>query len=175
MEDLLENLIKKQKEYEEKIDIFINNTRSKYYKPDLNKIKSEKIKITSKDDMFLEMYHNKKYLNYDNMYNINISYSISDDIIKDIKHILSQLCINFLNDDQFIVSKNKVHNYFKHNDKIMIYNALEKNIFSQLDFRKQIWKIEEEFGELSKYYKKEITIQFHEEEDYNLIWMVVMI
>ena len=124
-----------------------------------------------------------------NINNLNICNNFSNNIIRDINNILSGLNKlsksdnYYLHDDKFkIVKKEKKSNYFNpsNDNEILLYNSIDKTTYQQSEFRKQIWKIEEEIKEKINEYAKNnneytVNIDFYDDSKYEMVWILCKI
>jgi hypothetical protein len=179
-ENILNNLKKIQKKYENEFNIMKINNNKKFFVP-IYKINKNKVHIKSYDDMYLEMYFKSKYLDINIMNNINIDTINTGNIINDINFLMNKIDINFLHDNKFKICKYntiKINNYFnpKDTNEIILYNSIDKTTYQQSEFRKQIWKIENIIKtEYNNIYNKNINISFYDDEKYDMVWIIITI
>lgn len=151
--------------------------KKKYFK--LSPYSDNKLNITSYDDMYDILYIKNKYLNKDVYKHINKEVSVSNNIINDLIKLLKNIFdINYFDDNEFkYVTKQNDLDYL--NPKIgeyIIYNSLKKNTFQQSDFRKNLYAFEEKIKEyLLIKFNYNIKVNFFEDEEYKLVWMIVEI
>ena len=151
--------------------------KKKYFK--LSPYSDNKLNITSYDDMYDLLYIKNKYLNKDVYKHINKEVYVSDNIINDVIKLLKvNFDISYFDDSEFkYVTKHNDLNYL--NPKLydyIIYNSLKKNTFQQSDFRKKLYTFEEKIKEyllIKNNYN--IKVNFFEDEEYKLVWIIVEI
>jgi hypothetical protein len=178
MQDTINNFIKIQEKYKNNVSEIDKNLKSKYFIPKYD-INQNKINIKCFDDMYPEMYFKSKYLDNSYINKLNMSYDYTNDVIRDVKCILNKINIIFLHDNKFKISKSeKKSNYFNPLDEnqIILYNSIDKTTYQQSEFRKQIWKIEEEINEYTKLNNHySINIDFYNDEKYEMVWILCKI
>jgi hypothetical protein len=174
----MDTLLNIRETYKNKIDNISLQLKKNYFKY-VDTTKPEKIKLKSYDDMFIEMYYKKKYTNFD-MCNLNIDFDISGDIIKDIKILLKKIDKLFLHDSDFKISKyTDKNNYFtpSNENEIYLYNSIDIETYTQTEFRKQLYKLEEHLKNLKYKYTNitDIIYQFYEDDKYDMCWFIIKI
>ncbi len=170
-----------QETYKQRVNKIKTNVAKKFFVYPKN-IKSNlsSVKITSYDDMFMEMYFKPKYFNKDIYSKINIQYPNSGNMIKDVTYILSKIDVNFLHDNKFkVVLDNKTTHYFTPKDgEIIMYNSFNKSTFKQKDFTSQVKEVADILDDhYTSIYKKTFEITFYEEDGdkYDLMWIILKI
>lgn len=168
-----DNIINKYKQNIDKINL---DMKKKYFKIDNINNSKNKIKITSYDDMYDVLYVKNKYFDTTLYKKINQEIIKSTNIINDIKKLLKLIFDdNYFDDTEFkSVTEHNDLNYL--NPKVgdnIIYNSLKKNVFQQSDFRKDLYRLENEIKNLN--FDKNIKINFFEDDEYKLVWMIIEI
>jgi hypothetical protein len=165
--------------YKQNIDKINLDMKKKYFKFDSinnNKINNNKINITSYDDMYDVLYIKNRYFDKTIYKQLNYEITKSKNIINDIKKLLKLVFDdNYFDDTEFkSVTEHNDLNYL--NPKVednIIYNSLKKNVFQQSDFRKDLYKLENEIKNLN--FDRNIKINFFEDDEYTLVWMIIEI
>lgn len=168
-------------EFDDIINSYKNNVnkinldmKKKYFKTNCND--TDKINITSYDDMYDVLYVRNRYFDKTIYKQINRELIKSTNIINDIKKLLKLIFNdNYFDDTEFkSVTEHNELNYLnpKQGDKI-IYNSLRKNIFQQSDFRKDLYRLENEIKNMN--FDNNVKINFFEDEEYKLVWMIIEI
>ena len=166
-----DEIINKYKQNVDKINL---DMKKKYFK--IDNFSNNKINITSYDDMYDVLYLRGKYFDKTIYKKLDHEIIKSNNIISDIKKLLKLIFNdNYFDDTEFkAVTKHDEINYL--NPKVgdnIIYNSLKKNIFQQSEFRKELYKLENEIKNLN--FDRNIKINFFEDDEYKLVWMIIEI
>ncbi len=173
------NKISKLREkYKSNIKEISDNLKGRYFTP-MVKPNENLIKITSFDDMFYEMYFKRKYVSNISKNQLNFDHKLTGNIISDLRYLLKSFDRLFLHDIDFKVSKYVPgeFNYFTPNsdNEILLYNSIDMETYQQSEFRKQLWNIEDIIQRryMNFYKNYDITINFYEDDKYDMVWIIL--
>ncbi len=172
-----------QETYKKRVNNIKTNVTKKFFcYPQNIKSNISNARITSYDDMFMEMYFKPKYFNRDIYTKLNLEYPNSGNLIKDVNYVLSKIDVNLLHDNKFKTVKlinNRTFYFTPKDDKeIIMYNSISRNTFRQSDFSTQIKHVSHILDTYyEKIYNKTFDITFYEEDEnkYNIIWIILKI
>ena len=100
----------------------------------------------------------------------------TNNINKDVSQLLKTLNSDYFDDTIFKkVTKYNIFNRFnpKTEGEILFYNCLRRDIFNQTVFHNHIFLFESKLKDLNKYYNKNCTITFYEDDDLKIIWFIM--